>query len=135
MRQRLERDDEKLRSASDTIRADVLKAYEAGELTEEYVERAVLTGHREVAIECLAMLAPAHRSTVEKIFASRSAKAITALCWQAGLSMRVAFKVQSLIAKLPAAEILPARAGVAYPLTEKEMEWHLSYFGLAKRDG
>jgi hypothetical protein len=48
--------------------------------------------------------------------------------------MRVAFKIQSAIAKLYADELLPARAGVAYPLTEPEMQWHLSYFGLAKRD-
>jgi len=39
-----------------------------------------------------------------------------------------------LIAKLHADEILPARAGIAYPLGEAEMQWHLSYFGLVKRD-
>jgi uncharacterized protein (DUF2336 family) len=134
LRQRLERDDEKTRSAADTIRADILRAHETGELNEAYVERAVLLGQRDVTLECLAVLAPAQRSTIEKIFASRSAKAITALCWQAGLSMRVAFKIQSAIAKLHADELLPARAGVAYPLTEAEMQWHLSYFGLAKRE-
>ena len=109
-----------------------LKAYEKGELTEAYVEKAVLTGQRDVTMECLAALTPTSRQTVEKIFTSRNAKAITALCWQAGLSMRVAFKIQTLIAKLHADEILPARAGVAYPLTEAEMQWHLSYFGLVK---
>jgi uncharacterized protein (DUF2336 family) len=132
LRQRLERDDEKSRSAADGLRAEILKAYERGELTEAYVEKAVLTGQREVTLECLAALTPASRQTVEKIFTSRNAKAITALCWQAGLSMRVAFKIQTLIAKLHADEILPARAGVAYPLTEAEMQWHLSYFGLVK---
>ena len=132
LRQRLERDDEKSRSAADTTRADVMKVYETGALGEDYVERAVLAGQREVVFECIAVLAPAHRTTVDKIFASRSAKAITALCWKAGLSMRVAFKIQSAVAKLRADELLPARAGVAYPLTETEMEWHLSYFGLVK---
>ena len=132
LRQRLERDDEKSRSVAEGTRAEILRAFEKGELTEEYVENAVLMGHREITLECLAVLAPAHRSTVDKIFASRSAKAITALCWQAGLSMRVAFKVQSAIAKLHADELLAARAGVAYPLTEAEMQWHLSYFGLGK---
>jgi uncharacterized protein (DUF2336 family) len=134
LRQRLERDDEKTRSPADGLRAEILKAYEKGELTEAHVEEAVALGQRDVTLEYLAVLAPAPRSTVDKIFASRSAKAITALCWQAGLSMRVAFKIQSAIAKLHADELLPARAGVAYPLTEAEMQWHLSYFGLAKRD-
>ena len=132
LRQRLERDDEKSRSDADGIRAEILRTYERGELTEEYVETAVLTSQREITLECLAVLAPAQRLTVDKIFASRSAKAITALCWQAGLSMRVAFKIQSQIAKLHADELLAARAGVAYPLTEAEMQWHLSCFGLGK---
>lgn len=132
LRQRLERDDEKSRTVADGLRAEILKVYEKGELTEAYVEKAVLSGQRDVTLECLAVLTPASRQTVEKIFTSRNAKAITALCWQAGLSMRVAFKVQTLIAKLHADEILPARAGVAYPLTEAEMQWHLSYFGLVK---
>jgi uncharacterized protein (DUF2336 family) len=135
LRQRLERQDEKTRSPADGLRAEILKTYEKGELTEAYVEKAVLLGQRDVALECLAVLAPAPRSAVDKIFASRSAKAITALCWQAGLSMRVAFKIQSAIAKLHADELLAARAGVAYPLSETEMQWHLSYFGMAKRDG
>jgi uncharacterized protein (DUF2336 family) len=134
LRQRLERDDEKSRTAADALRVEILKVYEKGELTEAYVENAVLGGQRDVTFECLAVLTPATRQTIEKIFVSRNAKAITALCWQAGLSMRVAFKVQTLIAKLHADEILPARAGVAYPLTEAEMQWHLSYFGLVKSD-
>ena len=135
LRQRLERDDETSRSAANTIRADVMKAYQTGQLTEDYVERAALSGQREIVLESIAVLVPAQRATVDKVFASRSGKAITALCWKAGLSMRVTFKIQTAIAKLRADELLPARAGVAYPLTETEMEWHLSYFGLVKRGG
>jgi uncharacterized protein (DUF2336 family) len=134
LRLRLERDDEKVRSPLERIRAEVLKVHETGQLSEDYVDDAVMAGQRDVAIECLAVLAPAPRSTVERIFASRSAKAITALCWQAGLSMRVAFKIQTAIAKLHPDELLPARAGVAFPLSEKEMQWHLSYFGLSRSD-
>jgi uncharacterized protein (DUF2336 family) len=134
LRLRLEREDEKVRSPAERIRAEVLRAHETGQLTEDYVDEVVISGKRDVAIECLAVLAPAPRSTVERIFAARSAKAVTALCWQCGLSMRVAFKIQMAIAKLHPEELLPARAGVAYPLSEKEMRWHLSYFGLAKND-
>jgi hypothetical protein len=35
-----------------------------------------------------------------------------------------------MLLKLHADELLPARAGVAFPLAEDEMRWHLSYFGL-----
>jgi hypothetical protein len=46
--------------------------------------------------------------------------------------MRISFKIQTMVVKLPADELLPARAGVAFPLSEDEMRWHLSYFGLTE---
>jgi hypothetical protein len=69
--------------------------------------------------------------TVRKILSTRSAKPITSLVWHAGLSMRVAFRIQSFIMKLMGSELLPARSGVDYPMTEDEMRWHLAYFDIA----
>jgi hypothetical protein len=42
--------------------------------------------------------------------------------------MRIAFKVQTLLLRLPSGELLPARDGVHFPLGESEMTWHLNYF-------
>ena len=42
--------------------------------------------------------------------------------------MRVAFMIQSFIMKLPGRELLPARGGVDFPLSDEEMRWHLRYF-------
>jgi uncharacterized protein (DUF2336 family) len=130
LRLRLERDDETAETKEDKVRAAVLAARDRGTLDERYVEEAVEAGHRDVVIETLTLLARAPRPAIEKIFSSRSAKAITALAWRAGLSMRIAFKIQTLLLKLHSDELLPARAGVAFPLTEDEMRWHLSYFRL-----
>jgi hypothetical protein len=44
--------------------------------------------------------------------------------------MRVAFKIQRFILHLKAGELLPARAGIDFPMTEEEMRWHLDYFGI-----
>ena len=44
--------------------------------------------------------------------------------------MRVAFKIQTFIMKLPTREVLPARGGVGFPLSKEEMRWHLSYFDI-----
>ena len=74
----------------------------------------------------------APRATIDKIMSTRSAKAITALTWKAGLAMRIAFKIQTMLLKLHADELLVARAGVAFPLSEEEMRWHLSYFEIPK---
>ena len=128
LRLRLERDDETAETKEDKARAAVISVRDRGELDERYVEEAVEAGQRDIVIESLALLACAPRRIIEKIFSSRSAKAITALTWKAGLAMRIAFKIQTMLLKLHVDELLPARAGVAFPLTEEEMRWHLSYF-------
>ena len=133
LRQRLDRDDEAAHSMEDKAHAEVREAFEQGKLDERFVEDAVESGHRDRLLEGLALLVHAPRQTVEKIFSSRSSKAITALVWKAGLPMRVAFKIQTMIVKLHADELLPARAGVAFPLSDDEMLWHLSYFGFAEK--
>jgi len=107
----------------------VRAAKERGALDEHYVEEAVESAQRDIVIEALALLSNSQRSVIERIFSSRSSKAITALAWKAGLTMRIGFKIQTMLLKLPADELLPARAGVAFPLSEQEMRWHLSYFG------
>ena len=66
-------------------------------------------------ILALAALAQVPEATVRKILGQRGAKPLVALVWRAHLSMRVAFKIQTLIMKLPARELLPARGGVDFP--------------------
>lgn len=133
MRQRLERDEESSQRDEDKLHAEVLNAFETGLLDEHYVEDAIEIGDRGRVMECLAVLVQVPRSVIEKIFTSRSSKAITALVWKAGLTMRIAFKIQTLVLKLHADELLPGRAGVGFPLSEEEMRWHLSYFGFSEK--
>ena len=132
LRLRLESDDQSILTKEDKARAEVMTTREQGKLDEHYVEEAVEAGRRDVVIEALAVLTQAERPVIEKILFSRSAKALTALAWRAGLSMRISFKMQTMLLKLHADELLPARSGVAFPMTEDEMRWHLSYFGFAK---
>jgi uncharacterized protein (DUF2336 family) len=100
-------------------------------LNGDFVEDAALSGHRESVILALAELAlvPAH--SVRRILASRRAKPLVALVWRAKLSMRVAFKIQTFVMRLPGPALLPARNGVGFPLTADEMTWQLSCFDIA----
>lgn len=129
LRLRLESDDQTVETKEDKARAEVMAVRDKGKLDERYVEDAVEAGRRDIVIESLAVLVQAERAVIEKIFFSRSAKALTALAWKAGLTMRISFKIQTMLLKLHADELLPARAGVSFPLGEDEMRWHLSYFG------
>jgi uncharacterized protein (DUF2336 family) len=111
--------------------ADVIAAaIKEGRLDGQFVEQAVQAGRRELVTLGLAHLAGVTESTVKKILSSGSAKPVVALVWHAHLSMRVAFKIQTFLLKLPSRDVLPARGGVGFPLTKEEMRWHLSYFNI-----
>lgn len=110
--------------------AQVDQLFEEGKLDDAFVERAAEAGNREVVTHGLALLASVPPVTAKRIIDSRSAKPVIALVWLAGLSMRTAFKVQSIVLRLPADEMLPARDGIHFPMGKNEMRWHLGYFGV-----
>ncbi len=108
----------------------VADAKAKGKLDAAFVDQAVQAGHREVVIHALAALAQVPEATVRKIMGAGNAKPMVALVWHAHLSMRLAFKIQTQIMKLPGQELLPARGGVNFPLSKEEMRWHLAYFNI-----
>ena len=97
-------------------------------LDDQFVRETAEAGDRELVVECVALLTKFAPSLINRIIDSKQGKAITALAWKAGLSMRVALKVQTFIAHVPPQTMVQARDGVDFPLNEQEMEWHLSYF-------
>jgi uncharacterized protein (DUF2336 family) len=121
----------------DNSERDVLSSADAiasakseGRLDGLFVEQAAQSGQREIVVMALATLANVTEQTARKILSSGSAKPLIALVWHAHLSMRVAFKIQTYIMKLPARDILPARGGIGFPLSKEEMRWHLNYFNI-----
>ncbi len=129
LRQRIESDDQ--RQSEEALAHDAVEAaVAAGRLDDGFVDLAAEGGKREVVVVALAFLAQVPRETVRSILQFGSAKPLTALVWRANLSMRVAFRIQRFVMKLPPEALLPAREGVGYPLSDDEMRWHLSYFDI-----
>ncbi len=110
--------------------AVVEAARRAGTLNEAFVAEAVEECRKETVMRALSVLAKTDEATVRRILDSRSAKGAVALVWRAGLSMRVAFKLQTQVMRLAGDDLVPARRGIDFPLTEEEMRWHLGYFGI-----
>ncbi|HEX4179143.1 MAG TPA: DUF2336 domain-containing protein, partial [Rhizomicrobium sp.] len=108
----------------------VATARKEGRLDGGFIEQAAQAGQREIVVLALAQLANCTEQTVKKILSAGNAKPIVALVWHAHLSMRVAFKIQTFVMKLPTRDILPARGGVGFPLSKEEMRWHLGYFNI-----
>ncbi len=95
-------------------------------LDDDAMEQALLSGRNDFVIEALSLRTKLDDGLVRKIIASASAKAITALAWKAGLSMRTAIQIQSRTAHIPPKKLLNARHGTDFPMSEAEMEKQLN---------
>lgn len=123
---------EERRHTEEAAEAAVVEAArKAGTLNEAFVAEAVEECRKETVVKALAVLAKTDEPTVRRVLESRSAKGAIALVWRAGLSMRVAFNLQTQVMRLTGSDLVPARRGIDFPLSEDEMRWHLGYFGIA----
>lgn len=105
-------------------------AFSKGTLDDGFVSKAIEDHRKETIVFALSKLAKIDERAVRTVLEAKSAKAITALVWKAGLTMRTAYKIQTTVMHLSAASQLPARGGVDFPLTEQEMRLQLSAIGL-----
>ncbi|TDQ86483.1 uncharacterized protein (DUF2336 family) [Dongia mobilis] len=94
----------------------------------EAMSAAIAGGKQEQVAAALARDAILNPAIVRKILTSMSAKAVTALAWKAGLTMRQALQLQLKIAGIAPHQVLNPRGGTDYPLSEREMEWQLELF-------
>lgn len=98
-------------------------------LTEEAVSDALGMRDKEFVVEAIARMARANPDTVDNAFKMRKARPVVALSWKAGLSMRMALRLQQEMALVPPKELLYPRDGTDYPLTDEELRWQLEFMG------
>ena len=101
-----------------------------GLLNEEAVGDAIGLKDRAFVIAALAALSKTGAEQAEKVFALQAAKPIVALLHRAGLSMRIALRLQQEIAQVPHRSLLYPRGGTDYPLEPAEMDAQLAMLGL-----
>lgn len=95
--------------------------------TETALMDAIGRGDTGTAAAILATVAAMPRAAVDRASQLRSAKALVALCWKAGFSMRTAMAVQTGLGHIASgATLMPTAAGT-YPLATAEMEWQLQF--------
>lgn len=110
------------------IAAEVRRLHKDGQLDDGRISSELTSGNRVFVTEALAVKSGLPAAVVERIAAARSAKAMTALAWKAGFSMRFAIKLQSRYANVPSAELLHARDGFDFPMSEDDMTWQLDFY-------
>lgn len=106
----------------------VRQLHQAGRLDEERMDDFIHEVNEPYVIAALAVRALMTREKVKKILRSDSARAITALAWEAGLPMRSAMALQVKIGRIHHTKMLHARGGTDYPLSADEMHMYLDMF-------
>lgn len=104
------------------------KAYREGRIDDEMVQTAIDLGDHDFVTKALALKAGVPAEVAARVIEMQGTKSITALVWKAGLGMRTAIQVQLRVARVSPMEVLNAKDGTDYPLSEEELKWHADLF-------
>jgi len=123
---------ELLDTETDTAREKAMeraeKLFKQGKLTEDVVKKAIDVNDSHFTRYAISHMSGLPSEVVTKMLGSGSGKAVTSLCWKAGLKMRTAVQLQRKVAKVRPNSLLRARGGNEYPLTDDDMEWQIEFY-------
>lgn len=100
-------------------------------LTPDVIQDALMWHDTEFALYALAYLSAIHPQIVQRMLETRKPKPVIALCRKANVPMRLALDVQRYLAKVPGRELMYAKSGTDYPMTDDEIKWQLEFFGVS----
>jgi hypothetical protein len=100
---------------------------ESGQLDEDLIRDAIGQNHLAFARAAIGVRADLGPEVVARILGSASPKAVTALCWRAGLSMEATTQAQVRLARINPDMALHG-VGRRYPLTDGEMAMQIAIF-------
>jgi uncharacterized protein (DUF2336 family) len=99
-----------------------------GTLDEDAIADALALREHDFVVDALSLKAGIDQPVIKRMIGTHSAKAVTALSWKAGLSMRFALEMQKTLANVATRELLYPRNGDEYPLSEEDMDWQINFF-------
>lgn len=104
------------------------RMFQAGELDDQILTRALNGGDRDLVRHGLALRANIPLSLIDHVLSAHSAKGVTALAWKAGCAMRFASQLQLRLGGIAPNQVINPRGGTDYPLSDEEMDWQLDFF-------
>jgi uncharacterized protein (DUF2336 family) len=111
----------------DEALAEANRLADAGLLQEDTLYDAIQCGEARRATALLAVAAEVPVRVVERATTLRSAKALLALVWKAGMTMRIGGPIQVLLGRAAPSGILRATANGQFPLAVDEMRWQIDF--------
>jgi len=118
------------RAPDETPERRAVRLHRCGTLDETAIGDALSWNEVGFVRAALALRAGAPAQAVDLILNSGNPRAVTALVWRTGFSMRCAMQVQARAAGIPPHAMLNARRGTDYPLAAAEMARQLELYGI-----
>ncbi len=115
-------------SDGETSEKRAKRLFNAGELDDQALTRALNGGDRDLVRHGLALRSELPLSLIDHILSAHSAKGVTALAWKADCAMRFASQLQLRLGGIAPTQVLNPRGGTDYPLSADEMDWQLDFF-------
>jgi uncharacterized protein (DUF2336 family) len=112
----------------DPIVQRVKKDRDAGQLTEAHLARALEKNEQEYVKAALIELSDLPSKAVNQMLGTKTAKAMLAISWKAGLSMKMAVRLQLELAKVNRNDVMRAGADGGYPMSEADLDWYVESF-------
>jgi len=112
----------------ETLEEQARNFYEQGLLDDAFIENTIKNRQRELLFHCLSQMSKMPVTSVRKIIGSKKSRRIVALAWRCELNMRTAIKIQREIACIATGQLLNAKDGRDFPLSETEMGYDLALY-------
>ena len=106
----------------------IVSLTKAGQLNDDAVRDALALREYDVVYYALAAKSKLTIDVIKKMIDTKSAKAVTAVVWKAGMEMRTAMEIQKTIAKIQPRDMLYPRNGDKFPLSKKDMQFQIDFF-------
>jgi uncharacterized protein (DUF2336 family) len=114
--------------APDALLKEVRQLQAEGKLQEDVLVDALIGARLGFVHAGLSVLSAMPIAVIEKITSAHSAKGITALVWKAGLPMRFAVRLQTVLARIPSSQTLKPRSDGGFPLSPDALQWQIDFF-------
>ncbi len=111
----------------DDLDAQIERLFKTGGLNAKALEKALAQGEKRFVLKALAKLGGVPVQTVNRIVSNRSAKAVVALTWKAGLKPHFAAQLQSQLVGLGPSEIVRMDEN-RWPMSPDAMQWQLDFY-------
>ncbi len=102
--------------------------------SEQDICAAIEKRRESLLIRLIAARARTGSSVIRRIFAARVPKAIIALAWKTGLTMKTAEMLQRYPGTIADKRIMKCGEDGHFPMNETDMEWQLATYGLGSQD-